>query len=59
MLAIAVAAAEGKQTQQSTESTETSDIEQMRLAGGGGGHQWQHNNQPKSRQCYFSIVLIV
>ena len=36
MLAIAVAAAEGKQTQQSTESAERDKIERMRSAEGGG-----------------------
>ena len=40
MLAIAVAAADGKETQQSTESTEREQIEGMWSAGGGGAHAY-------------------
>ena len=35
-----MAAAEGKQTRQSTESTERDNIERMRPAGGGGEHAY-------------------
>ena len=44
-----MAAAEGRGTQQSTESMKTGDIERMRLVGEGGGHLLQHNNQLKRR----------
>ena len=48
-MAIVVAVGVRIQTQQPTGSTVEYENEQMRLVGGGGEHQKQHNNQPKWR----------
>ena len=54
MLAIAVAAAEQKPTQQSAELTERDQMEQMWLAGGGGEHAY---NKTIDRDDYVHIIL--